>query len=92
MSVLVVEGSRLDHSKIRQVITSLSDEEIQQAFLPIPSKTTTGSTTTTRASDDTSTSTATATATTPTKQPLLKYKIQMMPCIYYHKDLKPVLS
>merc|ERR1712238_119400 len=60
MSVLVVEGSRLDHPKIRQVITSLSDEEIQQAFLPIPSKTTTGSTTTTRASDDTSTSTSTA--------------------------------
>jgi len=76
MSVLVVEGSRLDHPKIRQVITSLSDEEIQQAFLPIPSKTTTGSTTTTRASDDTSTSTSTATATTTTTTKTTSPEIQ----------------
>jgi len=62
MSVLVLEGSRLDHPKIRQVITSLSDEEIQQAFLPIPSKSKTGSTSTTSALDDTSTTTATVTA------------------------------
>ena len=53
MEHYLIDVGRLDNDeylhdpKIRQVIKSLSDEKIQQIFLPIPSVTTSGPTTTT---------------------------------------------